>query len=170
MLQTGRLPRTRSMYTSVCKRSSDRPPSAEGEHREDSFDLDVTKQMWQTRQLTVSMTSQTGNLYFCPCKKKVTLSSSPENWQNTEAALKSRPLHGGLWSATHSCRDHCFTSLTLPLLRSNNIPSVYFHGLHLSEEALSVLPWEQRLHRSGDQNKHLLQVSTRPACLVALEA
>lgn len=131
------------MYTSVCKWSSDRPPSAEGEHTEDSFDLDVTKQMWQTRQLTVSMTSQTGNLYFCPWKKKVTLSSSPENWQNTEAALKSRPLHGGLWSATHSCRDHCFTSLTLPLLRSNNIPSVYFHGLHLSEEALSVLPWEQ---------------------------
>lgn len=76
-------------------------------------------------------------------EKKRSLSSSPENWQNTEAALKSRPLHGGLWSATHSCRDHCFTSLTLPLLRSNNIPSVYFHGLHLSEEALSVLPWEQ---------------------------
>lgn len=55
------------------------------------------------------------------------------------------------------------------ITESDNIP-VCFHGLHFSDEALSLLPWEQQLHSSVDQSKYLLWVSVGPACLVALEA
>lgn len=55
------------------------------------------------------------------------------------------------------------------ITESDNIP-VCFHGLHFSEEALSLLPGEQQRHRSVDQSKYLLWVSVGPACLLALEA
>lgn len=57
------------------------------------------------------------------------LSSSPENcWQNSKPTPKSGHPHGGLWSATCSCRERCFTSPASLLLTSNNIPVFFFLG------------------------------------------